>query len=584
MTGKAMIVGMAFAVIVGIGSLAEAQGPVGAITAIEGVADVTRGADGAVFLKENDAVSLNDRIRTKNYSKLEITFLDKSVVKLAPNTCLTVDTYTVDDKNKREFAELNLTRGKVEAVVAKTSRPESFVIRTPNATGKVKGSDIFMSYEAGKTGALVKEGLMSLASQGLPEKQVNVAKGDTTLVSFNKEPAATRSYLDAELVKYLKDVEPVFTKKKLFFEKTAAMTAAITTVSGEVRLYKKGAKDWRQAKMNELFTEGDKIQTGENGMAEIRLSNGNLIYLLANTELIAVKLDYNAKTGDYENDFESGMGRIKAVVEKIGTNSRFKIKTPTAECGVRGTIQYLTIQPGSTQAFYEGGSGYMTSTITNQTQDIGAGQNASSDGAGNLSVPVYTSIDQGLSLDQSFSGQGVAGGYSSPDNTPDAGMTLGGTTGQEFASGTDPLETPFTDTSLDAPTFAQTAGQTSAASAYSTTLNQLGTSTAGFTGATANITINNNQTWSATVNGTISTFVSSYPTGWTLAINDGTTTNQISLNGTPDLQAGVDTTWSASVNANASTVNGKTLSGSVTNGIFTGADSTFKGTITGTWQ
>ncbi|MDD5440069.1 MAG: hypothetical protein PHS37_07775, partial [Candidatus Omnitrophica bacterium] len=63
----------------GEGASCYGQESIGIVTSLEGVADISHGAGDAVFLKENDAVSLNDRIRTKNYSKLEITFLDKSV-------------------------------------------------------------------------------------------------------------------------------------------------------------------------------------------------------------------------------------------------------------------------------------------------------------------------------------------------------------------------------------------------------------------------------------------------------------------------------------------------------------------------
>ncbi|MDD5439723.1 MAG: hypothetical protein PHS37_06025, partial [Candidatus Omnitrophica bacterium] len=204
------------------------------------------------------------------------------------------------------------------------------------------------------------------------------------------------------------------------------------------------------------------------------------------------------------------------------------------------------------------------------------------------SVPVYTSIDQGLSLDQSFSGQGVAGGYSSPDNTPDAGMTLGGTTGQEFASGTDPLETPFTDTSLDAPTFAQTAlasnsTATSGASAYSATLNiDLAQSDPSFqaSNSSMSITLAPNHTWSATLSGSIG---STLGAGWFLCLtnqNDKVTL----INGS---QNDGSEPWTADIDSANSTVNGKTLTGTKVEGTTDaglGPPAWKTSTIEGTWN
>ena len=379
--------------------LLYAQTPdnIGIVFYVEGVADISRAGEEKVLLKENDIVNLKDRIRTKSYSKVEVTFRDNSVVKIAPSSCIQIDEYSLDKNNKRESAKIMLSRGKLEAVVSKTSKPETFIINTPNAKGTVKGSDIFVFYQGGNTGVLVKEGLMAISSQSLPETKIDVSKGDTSLVSFNEAPQASRPYLDADMARHKKDVEPALTKKWVSFKGVTQMTAAITIVTGNVRIYKKGASDWRQIKLNEVVYEGDKLQTGETGWTEIRLSNGNSILLHNNTELVFAKLEYDPKTGEFNNSFESSAGKIKAVIAKLGKNSTFEVKTPTAVCGARGTVMYLDIAKDVTQAFYEGGAGFMTSTITNMTQNVDAGQNSASNAAGNISAPAFTPAEQKLS-------------------------------------------------------------------------------------------------------------------------------------------------------------------------------------------
>lgn len=578
---------------------AEIPGSIGVITSVEGVADISRSGQDAVFLRENDPVFLNDRIRTKNFSKITITFLDHSVVKMAPGTCLTIDTYQVDQDRKRELAMLNMTRGKVEAVVSKTSRPESFVITTPNATGKVKGSDIFMFYEAGKTGALVKEGLMTLASQAVPDKSVNITAGDVTLVSFNKEPMPSRTYLDAELNRCIKDVEPAFTRKKIVYEGISPVTAAVSNARGEVRIYKKGADDWRPVKVHEIFQEGDKLQTGANGTAEIRSGNGNIIILLANAELEAVTLAFDEKNGTYENTYKAEMGKIKAVVEKLGTNSKFQIKTPTAICGVRGTVMYLDIQPNSTQAFYEGGNGYMMSAATSQVQELAAGQNAACDMGGIISTPLYTSTDQHMSLEQNFTAPQMPAQYSSPTEVQDIGVEGGITsntsqTAFQAVTATDntPLavqtETtsnlvPFDHTSNDAQAIAATnvlqPGGSVAETTYTTNLNQstlaaqpisgMGSYTPGVANMSVNITVDyTNNTWQGSlvsgeqINGPIAAST------WTLTLTNASG-DSVSFTSSDSLYpAGGQTSFSGTINQANSTVDGHRLTGSVSGNVY----------------
>ncbi|MFC1577338.1 FecR domain-containing protein, partial [Candidatus Omnitrophota bacterium] len=236
-------------------------------------------------------------------------------------------------------------------------------------------------------------------------------------------PSEARPYLDAELTNYEKDVEPEVAAKWALKKKTTKMSGRITTVRGSVRILKEGKADWRPANPDERLSQGDKIQTDEDGAVDILLDNGNMLFLQPNTELGFTTLRQDPATGEYENIFESNGGKIKAVIGKLGKKSTFRIKSPTAICGVRGTVVYVNIQPGGgTTAYYEGGYGVVTSTLTGETENVGSGSNSSVDANGVVSAPAHTTTGERMALNQAWGGSLVAGEYSSPSPTGDSGQ------------------------------------------------------------------------------------------------------------------------------------------------------------------
>ncbi len=383
-------------------SAAQASEAVGVITSVEGVSDITRGASAAMFVDERAQVYAGDRIRTKNYSKLEITFSDNSIVRLAPGSCVTIDEYSLVDGQKRQMGRIKLARGKLEAVVSKTGNPDTFVIETPNARGAVRGSDIFVSFLGGKSGFFAQEGTLSVSNLSMPDTMTNVVKGNCVFVPFAEAPGEVREFMEAEAKYFRISVSPAFVRKALPAQGTALMNAAVVSVSGTARIYKKGAEDWRAAKLNDVLSEGDKLQTEADSRVEIRLGNGDSVVVHAFTELFFDSLRFDASAKKYDSKLTMTKGRVSALVETAKDQS-FRVQTPVSICGVRGTFMDVTAGPQpqaqtqdtqATRAFFEGGNGYVTSTVTGQTQEVGAGQNVMVDQLGGMSELMMTSNEE----------------------------------------------------------------------------------------------------------------------------------------------------------------------------------------------
>lgn len=397
---------------------------VGTVVSTQGRVDIFKsGSEVAVPVREDESVFVGDSIRTKSGAKAEVAFKDKSILRLAQNSRVLIKDYSLDEKNRRVSAAIELLRGKARAIIEKMPNSSDFIITTPNAKGSVKGSDIVAFYQAGNSGMFVTEGKMSLVNLTHPENHVTVNAGSAALVPLQEPPKGPRPYLDAEKKANEEDTNvPVSLSKT---GNVSIIKGAVAKVSGIVKIIPKGASEGRGANINDIVGEGDRIETGENGYIEIRLDNNNAINLKPNTKLSIIKLLLNPSTKEFENIFEVTIGNVKARIEGLKGNSKFEVKTPTAVCGARGTIIYIKVTPSATNLFLEGGGGYIINPLSDLTQNVGAGQGSTSDYTGAVSIPIYLSDSERQSYGEGWDGSAGYEGYSSPNN--EGGMDFFGT-------------------------------------------------------------------------------------------------------------------------------------------------------------
>lgn len=147
-------------VCVGLLSSARAADTIAEITAVEGRVDVLRNGK---LPSEKAVVGMSlyvgDFVRTKSRSEAEVLFVDGNRISIKPRSRVDISTYTLD-KDQRT---LNLTRGKVEAAVVPSAKPDTserpkrFEIHTPNAVAGIRGTRLVVSFQDNTTAILVKE-------------------------------------------------------------------------------------------------------------------------------------------------------------------------------------------------------------------------------------------------------------------------------------------------------------------------------------------------------------------------------------------------------------------------------------------
>ena len=184
--------------------------PIGKIIFIEGRVDITVPGMKARPANLGDRVSPGDIIRTKSKSRMQITFVDGSIMRFAPNTRMKITEYMVEKKRtKGAFA---LFRGKIQCIVKTTlgrlfgfGRRNRIEVRTPTAVCGVRGTNFFAYHRKNISGAVFKEGKGYGYSINRPDETRTIEAGQAMLVADPNLPPVLRRVTDVEMDQHLSD-------------------------------------------------------------------------------------------------------------------------------------------------------------------------------------------------------------------------------------------------------------------------------------------------------------------------------------------------------------------------------------------
>ncbi len=159
--------------------------PVGKITNIAGNVDITVKGKAARSVNLGDAVNVGDFIRTKSKSRVEITFKEDNVLRLAENSRVGITEYMSGEKQNSSV--FNLFRGKIQNIVKSVGIPGGrYEVHTPTSVCGVRGTHFFNFYLAGASGSIFSEGSGYGYSKNNPGDVKSIAAGQGMFV-----PSAT---------------------------------------------------------------------------------------------------------------------------------------------------------------------------------------------------------------------------------------------------------------------------------------------------------------------------------------------------------------------------------------------------------
>jgi len=128
----------------------------------------------------------------------------------------------------------------------------------------------------------------------------------------------------------------------------------VVSVTGKVMAKITPATDWTEAKVGQGLKKQDYIKTEADSTAILELPDRSSLSLSANTVILVEELVWDNALKEVGVNMSSG--GLRAIINKIGTPSKFRVKTPTAICGARGTVFYIVIEGDSTRVFVTEGS------------------------------------------------------------------------------------------------------------------------------------------------------------------------------------------------------------------------------------
>jgi hypothetical protein len=143
----------------------------------------------------------------------------------------------------------------------------------------------------------------------------------------------------------------------LLFAATAyAEDSAVTLAGFEGKVLVKIAPsaDWTDAAIDQKLKAKDAIKTGDDGKALLEFSDKSSVALKKNTEVTIEELSWTDAAR--KADLNVPSGELRAIINKVGGPSQFRVKTPTAICGARGTVFYVMVTAGETRVFVTDGA------------------------------------------------------------------------------------------------------------------------------------------------------------------------------------------------------------------------------------
>lgn len=182
--------------------------PIGKITGVTGNVDIMPAGDTqARKLITGDTVNTGDIIRTKGKSRVEVSFNDGNILRLAENTRLKISDYmSGKDKN---VSVISLLRGKIQNTVKNIGGAGGrYEVHTPTSVCGVRGTILFNYHLNGISGALFEKGEGYVYNSKMPQDIQRITAGHAMIVSGENQAPQLRVFTPGELNTLKQETNP----------------------------------------------------------------------------------------------------------------------------------------------------------------------------------------------------------------------------------------------------------------------------------------------------------------------------------------------------------------------------------------
>ncbi len=160
---------------------------------------------------------------------------------------------------------------------------------------------------------------------------------------------------------------------------------ALAGLEGNVLVKIAPSTKWANAAVDQKLKAKDAIKTGDDGKVLLEFSDKSSVALKKNTEVTIKDLVWTDATR--KADLNMTIGDLRAVINKAGSPSQFKVRTPTAICEARGTVFYLIVTGTETRVFVTEGAVNFSNAAGGNTYVVVQNMTAVSNLSGTVSEP-----------------------------------------------------------------------------------------------------------------------------------------------------------------------------------------------------
>ncbi len=130
---------------------------------------------------------------------------------------------------------------------------------------------------------------------------------------------------------------------------------------------------WQTAPDRFVLAEGESIRTDATGQALLTFFTGDETEVAPNTEL-KIEVMQGEADGDNQIQLNVLVGQVTNRIDRtLNSNSRYEVKTPSADAAVRGTIYTVKVEPITGRSTFSVQDGVVAVTAQNKTEFAQAG-------------------------------------------------------------------------------------------------------------------------------------------------------------------------------------------------------------------
>lgn len=123
-----------------------------------------------------------------------------------------------------------------------------------------------------------------------------------------------------------------------------------------------------EASVGQVLRQYDVVRTDSLSYVTIEFPGGSTISLKPGTAVTIDDLLWNDAAKRIRLNMSSG--ELRSIISRVNTPSEFRIQTPTAICGARGTVFYVKVTDTTTSVYVGEGSVDVVNPITGDTYSV----------------------------------------------------------------------------------------------------------------------------------------------------------------------------------------------------------------------